>query len=228
MAGAAGLAGASAFAVLRSLTPPLALPREVMETFVYVEPVRADLPVWYVEQGLVGKEARRSHFVPGRGANCLWRVEMDERGQIVPNTGFPALLLEMDEAILDFPSGYARSEFVHQGLYALFNCCPRACCRPEWQLIPRSKYLYDLGYDNVVCPCHFEQYNPRIITEYRHPAPPEASGATYIGIHMEAGTGPVERGMPLIPIELTGDRVVGTLRYPDWYRYLLYKDRIFA
>ena len=80
----------------------------------------------------------------------------------------------------------------------------------------------------VYCPCPHAYFDPHVVRVFRLPSPPEASGATYIGIYMEPGTGPVERGMPLIPIGLTVDKVVGKLRYPDWYRYLLYKDRIFA
>ncbi len=48
--------------------------RNVLDTFVYEEP-RAAIPVWYVEDGLVGREALLSHFQPGRGAAVAWRME---------------------------------------------------------------------------------------------------------------------------------------------------------
>ncbi len=216
MLGGASVAAVGGYAALQTLAPQRE--RRVLNTFLYVETFGP--PVWFDD--LLGEEARITHFEPGKGANVLWRVELDEEG--IPGTGLPALLIMMDEETLEFPTGYARSEFVIQGLYAVFNCCTHACCRPGWQLIPRSQYVQDLGYDTIYCVCHDSQFDPRRLAEYTHDPPPKASGATYLGVYNEPQAGPAKVGMPLIPIGLEGDRIVGRLSYPEWYRYLDFKD----
>ncbi|MEE9237659.1 MAG: hypothetical protein V3U52_07720, partial [Thermoplasmata archaeon] len=221
--GAGSAAGIGGYAAFKSFIAPTQPFREVRDTFFYVEPIDVELPVWYVDEGLVGEEARKSHFESGRGANVLWRVEV-ERGRAIPSTGFPALLIQMDENDLEFPEGYPAEEFVIQGLFAVFDCCTHACCRPGWQLISRSSFRRDLGHDTIYCFCHDSQYNPRRILEYQHPLPPSASGAEYIGVAREAG--PANRGMPLIPIELDGDKIMGRMKNPDWYRYLDFNREI--
>lgn len=197
--------------------------RQVLSTFLYAEQFGIRLPTWYDD--FLGQEARITHFEPGKGVNVVWRAELDEKGAVIPSTGLPALLIMMDEETLEFPTGYARSEFVIQGLYAVFNCCTHACCKPGWQLIPRSQYRLDLGYETIYCPCHDSQFDPRRLAEYTHAPPPEASGATYLGVYHEPQSGPAKIGMPLIPIVLEGDRIVGRLSYPEWYRYLDTKGR---
>ena len=218
--GGASVAAVGGYSALQTLAPRGE--RQVLDTFLYVNPVGARLPVWFVEQGLVGEEARITHFQPGRGANVLWRGELDETGAV--SAALPALLIMMDEATLEFPAGYAPSEFVIQGLYAVFNCCTHACCRSGWQLFPRSLFPQDLGYDTIYCVCHDSQFDPRRLAEYTHDPPPKASGATYLGVYVEPQTGPAKIGMPLIPIELDGTRIVGKLSYPEWYRYLDFKE----
>ena len=220
--GGAGVVGVGGYAALQTLTPEAPQrERQVLDTFLYQEELGARLPIWY--RDLLGEEARITHFEPGRGANVLWRTDLDETGSVV--SGLPALLIMMDEETLEFPTGYARSEFVIQGLYAVFNCCTHACCRTGWQLVPRSQYQQDLGYDTFFCPCHWSQFDPRRLAQYTHAPPPKASGATYLGVYVETQTGPAKVGMPLIPIGLEGDKIVGHLTYPAWYRYLDFKTR---
>lgn len=197
--------------------------REVMDTFVFEEP-RASGPVWYVEEGLVGKEARLDHFRPGRGAAVAWRAEV-ENGKRKPDTGLPALLLMMEGDTLEFPKGHTKDDFVIDGLYAVFNCCTHMCCQPGWRFLPREEYRQDLGYDTVYCPCHASQYDPRRISPYQHPPRPRGEGAEYLGIFKVPRVGPANRGMPLIPIELEGEKIVGRLRNPSWYRYQKFRRR---
>jgi Rieske Fe-S protein len=224
-AGTAGFLGVAGFTTVQSLiSPEVKVKGQVLDTFIYINPEGARLPIWF--EDLIGEEAKITHFKPGRGANVLWKAVIDEEGQIVPFTGFPGLLIQLNEEELEFPQGYSMDEFVVEGLYAIFNCCTHACCRPGWQLIPRSAYKVDPGYDTVYCVCHDSQYNPRRIFKYRHPPPPDASGAEYIGIYKEPGLGPADRGMPLIPIELDGNKIVGISRDQNWYRYLDFKSRI--
>ncbi|MFQ5837390.1 MAG: hypothetical protein ACE5HJ_01240 [Thermoplasmata archaeon] len=227
--GTAGFLGVAAFGTLRSLmSPEIELKGEVRDTFMYLNPERARLPVWY--ENLIGEDARLSHFEPGMGANVLWKRIVDEEGSIVPGSGFPAILIQMEEDELEFPEGYSRDEFVIEGLYSIFNCCTHACCPPGWKLIPVSDYKTvdpeNPDRDNIYCVCHDSQYNPRRVAEYQHPSPPDASGAEYIGVYKVPGVGPADRGMPLIPLALDtdGDRIVGVAKNQDWYRYLLYKD----
>ncbi len=227
VAGAASLAGIGGYALVKSLSAPVEPFRIVRDTFLYAEVAGAELPAWWIEQDLVGKEALLSHFEPGRGANVLWRAEVDSLGQII-DIGFPALLIQVDENELEFPEGHPVEDFVIQGLMAVFDCCTHACCHPGWQLMPRSSFYQDPGHDTVYCPCHDSQYNPRRLFKYRHPAPPDASGAEYLGIYKEPGLGPANRGMPLIPLELEGDRIVGTVKNADWYQYLDFKRTVIS
>lgn len=214
-AGAVGLIGAGTIGTIGSLlTPPTAF--EGLETFLYIKPQGAPVQ-WFEAQGLLNQEARLSHFEPGRGASVLWKAIFNREGQLVG--GLPGLLIQWPEEELQFPSGVPRDDFVLQGLYAIFNLCTHAGCRPGWQLVPQSTFRDDLGRENVYCPCHFSQYNPRTIQRYQHPPPPESFGAKYIGVNKDAA-GPAPRGMPLIPLELEGDTLVGLVRNPDWYRYL--------
>lgn len=224
-AGVAGLAGFSGYALVRTLAgtvPPDVV--EVKPSFVYAEPAGIDEPVWYQAEGLVGSEAQLRHFVPGRGAHARWRAGMDDEGRIV-HPGLPALLIQMEEDELTVPQEFPREAYVIDGLYAVFDCCTHACCRPGWQLIPQSRYQADLGYANVYCPCHDSQYNPRRLSAYTHPPEPEASGARYLGIYKEPGIGPAPRGMPLIPLHLEGDTIIGEMQDPAWYRYLDFGEK---
>jgi Rieske Fe-S protein len=195
----------------------------VLNSFVYEEP-RASLPVWYVEEGLVGQEALLSHFQPDRGSAVAWRSQAED-GNSRAVTGVPALLLMMEEKAIQFPKGYAREDFVIQGLYAVFNCCPHLCCQPGWHFLPRERQREDLGYDTVYCPCHASQFDPRRLKQYRHPGGLRGGGAKFLGIYKVPNVGPANRGMPLIPIKLEGDKIVGELKDPAWYRYQKFKGK---
>ncbi|MEE9164128.1 MAG: twin-arginine translocation signal domain-containing protein [Thermoplasmata archaeon] len=213
-AGAASLVGVGGYAALQTLTPEA--PPTPQETFLYLNPEGAKEPVWVVEQGLVGEEARLSHFREGTGAIVRWRWHLDEGGHVAG--GLSSLLMRVAETEMEFPPGYPIEEFVVDGLYAVFNCCTHACCRATWQLIPRTYYRPDLGFDTIYCVCHDAQYHPTRVGVFTHPSPPMGSGAHYIGVVDLSG--PVDRGLPLIPIEIHDDLIVGKLREPDWYRYL--------
>ncbi|MEE9592084.1 MAG: hypothetical protein V3W28_00695 [Thermoplasmata archaeon] len=214
VAGAASVAAVGGYGALQTLTPEE--PPVPQETFLYINPEGAKVPVWVVEQGLVGEEARLSHFRVGDGAMVLWRWHVDGAGRVAG--GLSALLMRVAEAKMEFPADYPIEDFVVNGMYAVFNCCTHACCRASWQLIPRSAYLGDLGFDTIYCVCHDAQFHPTRIVEDTHPGPPRGSGASYIGVAHIAGPG--DRGMPLIPLEIHDDLLVGKLRDPDWYRYL--------
>lgn len=224
-AGSIGFIGAAGFGTVVSLlSPPTTCRGELLNSFLYINPEGSKLPVWYVEEGLVGEEARITHFQPGRAANVIWKATISDDGAIA--CGFSALLIQMDpgELVLPDDPAFNPDEFVLGGLYAIFNCCTHACCRPGWQLIPREQYLKDLGHDNIYCVCHDSQYDPRMISKYRHPPPPDASGAEYFGVHKDAA-GPAPRGMPLIPLELEGNKIIGRVKDQAWYQYLDNKSK---
>lgn len=226
-AGAVGFVGAGTFATVVSLVKPPDCPPDVgdlLDSFLYVKPEGSLLRVWYEEAGLVGEEARITDFVPGRGANVIWKAWRTPDTELV--CGFSAMLIMMDPTELSFPAGFPQEDFVIDGLYAIWLCCTHACCRPGWQLIPRANYKVDLGRDNIYCVCHDSQYNPRIISPYQHPPPPDASGAQYFGVHKEVGVGPAPRGMPLIPLTLEGTKIVGVASdLQPWYQYLDAKNK---
>jgi Rieske Fe-S protein len=211
--GATGVAIAGGGAALQTLAGEPS--PDVQETFLYVNAEGARVPVWWVDRGLVGKRARFSHFRRGQGANMLWRWHVRD-GKVTG--GVSALLMCVDEKQLEFPVEYVQEEFVAAGLYAVFNCCTHACCRPGWQLVPRMEFRNNLGYNTIYCVCHCAQFHPTRIREYTHPGPPHGSGASYIGVANVAG--PADRGMPLIPIAVQNDFVLGKMKNPDWYRYL--------
>ncbi len=225
-AGSIGLIGAAGFGTAVSLlSPPTECRGDLLNSFLHINPVGAPLPVWFVEQGLVGQEARITDFQPGRGANVLWKATISEDGQLI--CGFSAMLIRMDPRELSFPDDpeFVPTEFVIGGLYAIFNLCTHAGCRPGWQLIPRPYPKGDQGFENIYCVCHDSQYNPRMISKYRHPTPPDASGAEYFGVHKEVGVGPAPRGMPLIPLELEGTKIIGRVKNQAWYQYLDSKNK---
>lgn len=220
-AGATGFIGVTAYGTIRSLvSPPRPAAGTVNPGFIYAAPQDPKLPVWYEE--LVGTEARIEQFEVGQGAAFRWRAILDEGGDIT-FPGFPAQLIRMDESILQVPEGFPKDEFVTDGLFGIFNTCTHAGCPPGWQLIPREDYVADPGFDTIYCECHFSQYDPRRLEIYRHPPPPEASGAEYFGVFKLPGFGPADRGMPLIPLELEGSRVIGRVRSSEWYQYLTWK-----
>ncbi len=218
-AGAANVVAIGGYTALRTLTPG-ALPTP-QETFLYLNPEGARVPVWVVEQGLVGEEARLSHFREGDGAIVWWRWHLGEGGRV---EGLPALLMRVEDEKLEFPEGYPRDEFVVGGLYAVFNVCPHAGCRPGWELVSREEQCDDPGYETIFCPCHYSHFHPTRISVFTHPGPPEGSGASYLGVAEVSG--PSGRGMPLIPIEVQGDLLIGKLKDPSWYRYLDFRKRL--
>lgn len=215
-------AGVGASVVLDSLlfrTPPL----QVQETFTYVAPQASGFTTWYMDEGLVGESARLSHFVPGRGAAVRWRQQRTADGDLA-FPGYPALLIQVEENALEFPAAYPREKFVVDGLYAVFNTCTHASCPASYKLIPRSQYQTpDPGFDSIYCLCHDAQFHPFRIVENTHPPPPEGSGATYIGVEKISEPGPLDWGMPLIPIEVVEDTIVGHLEQPAWYQYLVWQ-----
>ena len=212
--GVAGAAVAGGAFTLRSLVGNI-LP-DVQETFLYVSAYGAPDTPWWIERGLVGEEARFSHFKIGSGANVSWRWYLDANRNVV--AGASVLLMRVSPEKLEFPEGYPRDEFVVDGLYAVFNVCPHAGCSPSWKLVPRHKQCDDPGYETIFCPCHYSHFHSTRMSVFTHPGPPAGSGATYLGVAEVSG--PSGRGMPLIPIELQGDHLIGKLKEPDWYRYL--------
>ncbi|MFQ6013284.1 MAG: hypothetical protein ACE5LS_06540 [Thermoplasmata archaeon] len=219
--GAASVAVPSGYAALQTLAGPGSSAPIPHETFRYVSPEGAQAPVWFAEKGLVGKEARWSHFREGEGANVQWRWHLGEGGRV---EGLPALLMRVDDEKLEFPEDYPRDEFVVDGLYAVFNLCPHAGCWPGWQLVPREEQCDDPGFDTIFCPCHYSHFHPTRVSIFTHPNPPEASGAQYLGVAEISG--PSGRGMPLIPLEVQDDLIIGKLKEPSWYQYLDYGRRL--
>lgn len=229
--GFAGLVGVAGYGSLRSLIAEIECLGEPSLAFSYINPAGAELPVWYDD--MIGEDALLSHFTePGMGAHVMW-MTIREGSQI--HCGIPALLIRQGEEELRFPETFPRERFVIDGLYAVFNVCTHAGCRPTWQLLPQGRYaefdpdrqLYadEGGRELVYCVCHNSVYDPAAIEVYQHPPPPDASGALYLGIARLEGS-PASRGMPLIPLELEGERLIGRLEDPAWYMYLDYKDGV--
>lgn len=224
-AGTAGVLGATLYGTLDSLVGKGSdFTGDVEEGFIYTKPQRATLPIWYDD--LVGQTASVNDFEPGQGASVIWRRTVDREVDRLVFPGFPAQLIRMGQEVEEFPGGYNRDDFIVNDIYAIFNCCTHACCAPGWKLVPFDSYVgvdrLPEGYEIVYCQCHFSMYDPRLISEYQHPEPPEASGARYVGIYVLPNV-PAKRGMPLIPLQLEGEKLVGRDVNEEWYRYLVWR-----
>lgn len=226
IAGGAGFIGATGYGTIVSLiAPPDTSSGGMNNGFIYAAPQDPILPIWY--EDLVGQEARIDHFEVGQGAALRWKSLTDEKGEIT-FPGFAAQLIRMDETTLELPEGFPKDEFLINGLFGLFNTCTHAGCPPGWQLLPPEKYVPPgiPEFPTIYCECHWSQYDPRRLAKYRHPPAPESTGVEYLGVYKIPGLGPADRGMPLIPLELEGTKIIGKVKNSDWYRYLTWRDTI--
>lgn len=205
---------------------------EVNEGFIYTSAGRR---LWY--SGRLRQEARPSHFREiGLGATTLWRALFDEDGELIPGTGWPALLMRLDSAKIVVPEGLEEPVSA-DGFVAVFNTCVHLCCNPGLNFAKTTieqppiaedvlrhpddtltQPVVDPAVGVIYCPCHHSTYDPfRLVWE------PDASRTThpnnpvrYLGANWVWG--PAQRALPVIPVQIAGQRIIGLNTHPEWYR----------
>jgi hypothetical protein len=233
LAGAAGLGAAAGIVldryVLRALEPPD--PITWNGGFIYTFAVKG---LWY--DPLVGQEARVSDFKAredhgvGFGATAVWGTYLDHWNRRIPGTGLPALIMRLDPSRVVLPPDLGE-KVTAEGFVAFLGVDVFLCCNPALYLVHTTMerpseaddvlnhpeetssglpvVAPDLGV--IYDPCHQNQYDPARLVWDTHP-----NGARYLGANWVWG--PAQRGLPVIPVEVQGDRLVGLNKHPEWYK----------
>ena len=108
-------------------------------------------------------------------------------------------------------------------IVALYDRCAHLCCYPGWQVVqnppPARDYVSDAptyrvyGLDPIYCVCHGSQYDPMVLVADTNPR----NGVRYVGpvrVH-----GPSSRAIPIIPLRVADDVLLGGMPDPGWYQY---------
>lgn len=228
-AGAAGSVVALGATVAgQLLPPPLKFEGEMREQIYYTKwPTDA----WWNNRQ--GRPIRVTDFEEWQGATGVWRG-LFLRDQWVPGTGYPVLVIRIKHDAPEFhvstelipPKGflfYVEEPERAIRIVALFDRCAHLCCPPGWHVITDTKPYRDYRIpsptysvyrqDPVFCVCHGSQYDPLLLTTNVHPR----SGVAYLGAtHVH---GPTQRALPVVPIRVDGEILVGGMPDPRWYEY---------
>ncbi len=208
----AGVVGATvalgASSMIMMFQPKVEAKGVIDEGFVF-KTSEADRPgLWYADLG--GKEVVGADFKNDwDAAATFWRLLRDEEGAAIEGTGVPALVIrvnpsEMKSEWEDFYSFLGNNRYM-----AVMMKCTHACCVPNFK---NSR----IDLNTIYCVCHDSQYDMRTIVPYQHDRPPFGK---YWGVLKIPGLGPAPRGMPVIPIVMDGDRLVGKIYDISWYIY---------
>ena len=80
-----------------------------------------------------------------------------------------------------------------------------------YRIPPPTYSVY--GQDPIFCICHGSQYDPLLLTTNVHPR----NGVPYLGAtHVH---GPTQRALPIVPVRVDGEVLVGGMPDPRWYDY---------
>ncbi len=238
IAGFGALAASSAAVGVRYLVDWWNSPARLEEGFVFTS---ASKPLWY--ERYIGRAAMVSHFAEqegegyGFGATALWRPMVNHRGNVVPGTGSPALIMRLDPSRIIMPAD-APEPVTREGFVTVFNTCVHLCCnnalnfsktlieapppsqdirlRPNASLSGLPVLAPDIGV--IYCPCHSATFDPfRIVWE------PDTSGHThpnhpirYLGANWVWG--PAQRAQPIIPVDIQDGKIIGLNTHPEWYQ----------
>jgi Rieske Fe-S protein len=180
---------------------------------------------------LRGREIRVTDFDSWQGASGVWRGLFYD-GRWVPGTGYPVLVIRIPREAPEFqaPQGVVLPEgfdlFYDDPdreirIVSLYDRCPHLCCPPGWHVItdtnPGRDYIADsptyrvYGQDPIFCVCHGSQYDPLLLVEDVN----TRNGARYVGAkHVHR---PTWRALPVIPVRVDQDQLVGGMPNPAWY-----------
>ena len=242
VAGAAAVVGTTVASAKSLIPPPFTFTGTIENTFRYGLPENPSN--WVVQRNLVGQVARVTDFHLWDGAAFIWRQAYDEGGRAILTTGFPALIICVDDRLLRAPPAFdpyvirRQVDGVPAALVALFDRCVHLCCKPGWHFYPVPNELHNYTVeprtfqatdpatgtpkpqDPIWCQCHNSQYDPVTLVENAHPPSNKAPAYTpYIGAQFVHG--PATRALPCIPLKLAGTTLEGTYEppegHPEWY-----------
>jgi len=225
------------------LPPPVKFNGEIREEIVYTKWPTPDPRAWWNPRQ--GQPVRVSHFGEWQGATGVWRGLFVE-GRWVPGTGFPCLIIRIkrEAQYFEFPSEEGLPVPLPEGfslffddpdldpdnggtrIVVLFDRCVHLCCFPGWHMVtdPKPGRDYDaygadpptwqqFGQDPVYCVCHASQYDPMLLIVDVNPK----NRRRYVGAQRVHG--PATRALPLIPVRVQGEVLVGGMPDPAWYIY---------
>ena len=210
------------------LPPPAKFQGELRQEIYYTKWPR---PTWWDDRQ--GRPILATDFQEWQGASGVWRgLFVNERW--VPGTGLAVLVIRVKYDATEFqvstdlvpPRGFS---FYHDDprqrirLVVFADRCTHLCCPPGWHVItdtvpdrayripPPTYSVY--GQDPIFCICHGSQYDPLLLTTNVHPR----NGVPYLGAtHVH---GPTQRALPIVPVRVEGEGLVGGMPDPRWYDY---------
>jgi len=208
------------------LPPPPKFEGEIRDTIYYTKwPTKA----WWNDRQ--GRAVHVTDFREWEGATGVWRGLFKD-GRWIPSTGLPALVIRLPFNAPEFtvpeveslPDGYElcfEDPSREIRLVALYGRCPHLCCPPGWHVVTDIDPLRDYqpaspthavyGQDPIFCVCHGSQYDPLLLVSDVNPK----SRAGYVGArHVH---GPTKRALPVIPVRVVDDVLVGGMPDPRWY-----------
>src|SRR5213080_2651279 len=214
------------------LPPPAKFQGELRQEIYYTKWPR---PTWWDDRQ--GRPILATDFQEWQGASGVWRgLFVNERW--VPGTGLAVLVIRVKYDAPEFqvstdlvpPRGFS---FYHDDpgqrirIVVFADRCTHLCCPPGWHVItdtvpdrayripPPTYSVY--GQDPIFCICHGSQYDPLLLTTNVHPR----NGVPYLGAtHVH---GPTQRALPIVPVRVEGEGLVGGM--PDPMVRLLLRDR---
>ncbi|HYY47841.1 MAG TPA: hypothetical protein VFA17_04070 [Thermoplasmata archaeon] len=230
---AVGGAAAATATGLIAVGPLLQRPLPAPDLTEQIRYTRFPDPQWWNDRE--GQPIRVTDFQVWQGATGVWRgVFID--GKLVSGSGFPVLVIRVkrDDTVFTAPRPEEASLPAGYGLYyddpardirivAVYDRCAHLCCYPGWQVIqnppPPRDYVSDAptyriyGLDPIYCVCHDSQYDPMVLVTDVNPR----NGVRYVGpsrVH-----GPSTRAIPIIPLRVADDFLLGGMPDPGWYEY---------
>jgi Rieske Fe-S protein len=239
LAGAAAVVGTTVASAKSIIPPPFTFSGTIENTFRYGLPESPSN--WVVQKNLVHRVVRVTDFRLWDGASMLWREAFDEGGKAITGTGFPAMIICVDAALLQVPREFEAYvirrdvDGVPAAFVATYARCVHFCCKPGWHTSPVPETLHNYvteprtflatdpvtgapePQDPIWCVCHNSQYDPVTIVHNVHPPP---ANVPYIGTQYVHG--PATRALPCIPIKLSGTTIEGIYEpddggHPEWY-----------
>ena len=114
--------------------------------------------------------------------------------------------------------------FPNHDIIMIFSRCPHLCCIPGWQLVDNAHTEdhwsvggTDSGGTKLFCICHSSRFDPTVLEMNSNRNRANGQVFKYAGIRRAGGPAPV--GLPLIPITMNGDVIVGMATYTEWLTY---------
>jgi Rieske Fe-S protein len=222
--GAAGATIAIGSQLLKSPSPEL----EVRDEIMYPP---SPAGAWW--DAHAGQPMRATDFAEWQGAPGLWRATYD-RGTHVSGSGTSvvAVRVRRDDTVFTAPTDVslpAGVSLFHDDpardlrIVVLASRCAHLCCKVTWHdatIHPGARdYLSNtptwelFGQDPIYCQCHSSQYDPMVLVRGTHP------GGTTEYVGAQRVHGPATRPIPVVPLRVDSDTLVGVMVDSRWYEY---------